>query len=840
MARVARKQSASAPDLGQIIPSMYFDDPLGFVMFSFPWGQPGTPLHDETGPDVWQAKFLQILSREVRKRKAGGGGEMDLQTAIQIAVASGHGVGKQLGLETIVPTPSGNRRWGDLLAGDMVFGRNGVPTRILQCHYPPAEMFYRVVFDDGSEVVAGHSHQWAVRGRQERRKGLAGYRVMTTGQILEAGVRRSNGGAMARQWEIPKQGIVHFDAREIDLHPYFVGLWIGDGTRGEPSYCKPHDEIRDRLAEVADYEVTTRADGKQRRVCGINHLFDDPVFQTHSCDRYIPDDYKFNTAENRLELFRGLMDSDGEVHGSGSIGYSTTSRRLADDVVWLARSLGCKAKLQDAVKDGWYPDGVGARVQCRPCWRITINCPLNPFTHAERRAAFKPSEPRYTVRWIDRIEPVGEQKGMCISVEAEDELYLANDFVVTHNTTVIAWLILWFMSTRVQVQITVTANTAAQLSTKTWRELAKWHRLAINRDWFTWTATKFYRTTQPETWFATAQPWSEQRSEAIQGAHEREVMILFDEASAIPDGIWEAIQGSMTTHGAIWIAFGNPTQPVGRFRECFRKFRRRWITFHVDGREAKKTNKAELRAWIEDYGEDSDFARVRVRGQFPRVGGEQFIGLELVEKAMGREVEVADTQARILSVDVARFGDDQTVIGLRQGKRFQVVAKHRELDTEQVAFRVHQAIKQIEPDAVMVDEVGVGGGVVDILVGTLGHSEIVVPVNGAMKPLEPRTYFNRRAEMYGRLRDWLRQGGAIPDDTELRDELTAPVYGFAAKDQIQLENKADLKSRIGISPDTADCLAMTFFDDVAPRRVQERLAGMMDDDSPLQGSWMAY
>ena len=128
------------------------------------------------------------------------------------------------------------------------------------------------------------------------------------------------------------------------------------------------------------------------------------------------------------------------------------------------------------------------------------------------------------------------------------------------------------MSTRPHPQIVVTANTREQLLKKTFRELSVWHKLLINTGWFTWTATKFYHNDHPETWFAAAVPWSAERPESFAGTHAEHVMLLFDEASGIHDVIWEVAEGAMTTAGAAWLVFGNPTRNTGRFRECFGKF----------------------------------------------------------------------------------------------------------------------------------------------------------------------------------------------------------------------------------------------------------------------------
>jgi hypothetical protein len=410
------------------------------------------------------------------------------------------------------------------------------------------------------------------------------------------------------------------------------------------------------------------------------------------------------------------------------------------------------------------------------------------------------------------------------------------------KTTLVAWIILWFISTRPNPQVVVTANTASQLNSKTWRELAKWHRLALNAAWFQWTATKFYFKADPETWFAQAVPWTKERAEAFAGTHEEHVLIIMDEASAIDDAIYDVAEGAMTTKGAMWMAFGNPTRNTGRFRECWRKFRHRWITMQVDSRNAKKANQAQIQAWIEDYGEDSDFVRIRVRGEFPRASSTQFIGSDIVEAAQARwkralsdkrarygeradqglmvRLSIADDApshaAKIMTLDVARFGDDESVVGIRQGQMFVVRDRWREKDLMQTVSHMARLIDEEEPDAVFIDAVGLGAGVVDRL-RQLGYE--VEEVNGALKALDERKYFNRRMEMWDLMRTWLKNGGMIDaEDTGFADDLTAPEFGFDAKDRWQLESKDDMKARGLPSPDVGDALSMSFFMPVSARR----------------------
>lgn len=417
------------------------------------------------------------------------------------------------------------------------------------------------------------------------------------------------------------------------------------------------------------------------------------------------------------------------------------------------------------------------------------------------------------------------------------------------KSSLMSWLILWGMSTRPNPQIVVTANTSDQLSSKTWRELAKWHRLAINEHWFSWTATKFSYKPMPETWFAHAMPWSKERSEAFAGTHARHVILMFDEASAIDDIIWEVSEGAMTGSGEaatlIWIVFGNPTRNTGRFFECFGSLRERWHTFEVDSRETRRANHAQIQQWIEDYGEDSDFVRVRVKGQAPRSGFRQFIASDMVEDAIKRDYSPDSYQHSpvIIGVDVADFGGDKSVIYVRQGLQTIEIQKHvpRPNDkqwTMTFASLIAQTVDKYFADAVIVDATGMGVGVADRLI-QLNYDEIVFKayVGGAAR--DDKLYFNKRTEIWGKMREWLRDG-AIPNDRYLRDDLTNPEYGFSSREQLQLEKKEDMRKRGLASPDVGDALALTFAFDVQPRHRDRMMDVRGNHVLPEQKKWSPW
>ena len=390
----------------------------------------------------------------------------------------------------------------------------------------------------------------------------------------------------------------------------------------------------------------------------------------------------------------------------------------------------------------------------------------------------------------------------------------------------IGMLLNWGMSTCAGCKVVVTAGTGGQLSTKTVPEVAKWFSMSLGRPWFDVQATSIRstQTSNPQNWRADFVTWSEHNSEAFAGLHNKgkRIIVVFDEGSAIADKIYEVTEGALTDEDTeiIWLVFGNPTHNTGRFRECFGKFAGRWKTFQIDSRNVEGTNKEEIAKWADDYGEDSDWFRVRVRGEFPRSGDAQFIPSDVVEACRKYKADPSQYShlPKVLAVDVARFGTDQTVIGARQGRQFRILKRFRGLDNAQVGERLIEIINEEQPDATIIDCDGLGSGVFDHL-KYRGFNKRLFEFHGGANADDTNMYYNKRTEVWGWMRDWLKSGAAIPDDPELDTHLTSPTYDTAKGKKffgtMFLEHKEDMKNRGLESPDCGDCLAMTFAVNVA-------------------------
>lgn len=384
-----------------------------------------------------------------------------------------------------------------------------------------------------------------------------------------------------------------------------------------------------------------------------------------------------------------------------------------------------------------------------------------------------------------------------------------------------SWIILFISSTRPHSKGVVTANTSEQLKTKTWGELGKWHKLCVTGNWFDYNNSKgnmnLAHKKFAETWRCDAQTCREENSESFAGLHAATSTpyYIFDEASAVPDKIFEVSEGGLTDGEPMRFLFGNGTRNTGYFHRTHHRLKHRFRTWKIDSRDVQGTNKDLFERWAEDWGDDSDFFKVRVRGMFPNASSLQFIPGGDVERAQNdNDVIYTVHDPIIMGVDVARFGDDQSVIYTRIGRDGASIPpkKFRGLDTIQLAQRVIEAAEEVNKflnrpvDAIFVDGGGVGGGVVDQLRAL--HVN-VIEVNFGSKSGNVR-YNNKRAEMWGNMKEWL-QTGRIVNDPELYDDLTGVEYGFTISDnKIQLEKKEDMKKRGLASPDMGDALALTF------------------------------
>ena len=403
------------------------------------------------------------------------------------------------------------------------------------------------------------------------------------------------------------------------------------------------------------------------------------------------------------------------------------------------------------------------------------------------------------------------------------------------KTTLVAWLIKFIMDTRPGSRGTVTANTDIQLRTKTWAELGKWHNISLTKHWFKYNAGRGNMSLvidDPDAevrgqWRCDAQTCREENSESFAGQHAPSAtsFYIFDEAGGIADKIFEVREGGLTDGEPMVFDFGNGTRNTGKFFEgCNGRDKHRFQVRSIDSRSCKLTNKDKIAEWIESFGIDSDFVKVRVRGMFPSKGSMQFIGSLDVKRAMERPTPTflqTSHEPIVIGVDCARHGDDESVLKARQGidARSWPARRYRELDVPQLVDKIVEMFNDFvrmgqKPQMIFVDQGNFGIAVVDYL-RRAGYPVMGVDFGKAAKD---GTYRYVGDMIWGRLRDAICTNLVLPDHgeekTDLEIQLTQREFDYV-KERIALEAKKDMKSRLGVdvasSPDLSDAYALTFF-----------------------------
>lgn len=393
--------------------------------------------------------------------------------------------------------------------------------------------------------------------------------------------------------------------------------------------------------------------------------------------------------------------------------------------------------------------------------------------------------------------------------------------------------ILWFLTCRPYAKIIATAPTMKQLYDVLWAEVAKWLNNSLIKDLLKWTKTKVYMVGDSERWFATARTAT--KPENMQGFHEDHMLIVVDEASGVSDAIMEAILGTLSGMDNKLLLCGNPNNIEGVFYDSHNSDRDKYKTHKVSSYDSKRTNKENIQMILDKYGADSDVARVRVYGEFPKGALDSFISLEVVELASDQPVDDKDLKhikAGHLGVDVARFGDDSTIVFPRIGKYALPYDKYTKQSTMvttgyviDTAKRMMVEYPNLEKIYIKVDDTGVGGGVTDRLeelVDEYDYPFEIIPVNNGSKS-DDDFYGNLGTELWGNVKELLEENMAnhlngeestivLPNDQQLIKELSTRKFVMTSNSKIKLESKKDMKKRNVGSPDVADALTLAYYE----------------------------
>lgn len=773
-------------------------------------------------PDPWQVEANRALARGQTK----------------LSIRSGHGVGKGHPVELSVPTPAGQRRWGDLQPGDVLFGADGKPTEITHRHELGPRQIYRVVLCDGTFSLVTEDHLWAVRSVAA--SSSSKHQVVSTAELMQAGVMARTGGRREPKWKLPLGRPALYPAVKVPVDPFLFGVWLSHGNEGGTTMGGKEasvDQWKGHCGRIGmACTVSEHAGGRAvldvpDMAAGLAEL---GVLDTGIRHRSVTNLYLQSAAHTRYAVLSGLMEAGGDFDDNCRFYFEAISPALADEVPWLVRSLGGYAWHENRVLPG----------EPQEMWRVLVDLESNERLFKDdglMRPAYGSAfaTPPPPARHIVAIEPDGEAEAMCVTVAAKDGLYLANDFIPTHNSTWSGATICWFCNTRAPFKVGVTAPSAPQLFDALWAETRSvFNRLPPAwRDLWTITESRITLKSAPDECFVTARTARADTPEAIAGIHSENTMLLVDEASGVSEAVYEAGGGSMSTPGAIMILTGNPTRSTGYFWRSHNLDREAWWTLRVSARDSPRVQPKFWEDIIRSDGENSNKYRVRVLGEFPEADDDTLIAAELVEGAMQRDTALDLSVPEIWGIDVARFGRDASTMVKRRG--FVVPEQPRRwqgLDTMQLAGIIKAEWDMLAPVArpamIAVDVIGIGAGVVD----RLQEQHLpVIGVNVAEAPSTAGRFARLRDELWFRTREWLEsRRPRLPHHDRLRTDLCAPRVTFLSDGRMQVESKASLRSRGFASPDVGDGLVNTFLP--AGMALQGGLGMMLTSRQPVRAA----
>lgn len=758
-----------------------------------------------------------------------------------VAVKTTFSVGKNLPLDTPLPTPEGWTTMGEVRVGDQVLDHEGKPTTVTYVSPTMRTKMYRLTFNDGTTIDAGADHQWntlTLRDRQRtrrwRRKG-PDWRdcwdessTKTTQEIVDT-LRNSSGQA---EHLIPVARPLQLPDAELPLDPYVLGAWLGDGSsrsaymwigNGDGQHIKDEFEARGFPLEQSENDPIRYAIQPAQRgnFSGIIRAMG--VYR----NKHIPEMYLRASQEQRLELLRGLMDTDGFVVRNGSVGIDLANKALAHGLAELVRTMGVKVNVREGTMT------ISGRKVTGTRYRLAFTPTFNPFTEGSPKwEAFgnersDTSITRTTCRTIVDAVEIPTVDSRCISVDNDMSLYLAGEnFIPTHNTFNAALATAWWISTRgPEAGVLTTAPTNRQVRALLWAEVQRFHVRAGLPGRITQDARWMYPYGNTERMVAEgvkpADAGPNEEIHTMQGLHRPGgVLAIGDEACGLSAGMFRGLQRITTGDHDKILLIGNPTDPNTEFARLFKEKPKDWYLITISAFDTPRFTGEHappevIRGmpspeWVEmrrqEWGEDSNLWQTNILAEFPESASDGLFNMTNVAAAMSNdEITRSETAAPVMGVDVARFGGDQNVIYVRYGDFVEKLDEWGGLDTVETAQRIANHAMKIGCKNLRVDAIGVGAGVVDNLVRLLPDAAIYEMVGNAASPNSLKWY-NARAYWYDTLRERINSGELrVPDSERLTEEFRAIRYEFRNTAML-IESKDEMRKRGVTSPDNLDAL----------------------------------
>jgi len=769
-----------------------------------------------------------------------------------VIVKAGHGVGKAVDAATPLPTPTGWLLAGDVRVGDTLLDEAGHPTSVSGLSPTWDRPEYRITFDDGSEILTGPEHEWTALDLMARsrahgtKSGVRDWRdFWHTAKTLEtqelaASLRTPSG---QYRWRIPLASPLQLPEADLPIDPYLLGFWLGDGSTasGQIAFGATKSAFLDWLNEN-NYDHSMKWNDKQNCWIGVVKGLQTQLRELGVLgNKHIPQAYLRASESQRRALLAGLMDADGFLmknSGKPDVGIDLTCSALADGLYELLMTLGCKVWRNQA--EAAYTKN-GERTVTGTRYRMNWRPLENPFRLRETAWVDHDSHrSRHSSRSIVDIQLTGRRiKNFCLQVDSPRSLYLAGEsFIPTHNSKLAAILLCWWIDTRWPYgRVASTAPSHHQISAIIWYEVREIVSLVNKRhaEGLTYarmpghiTSDNDWKTDDGQRVGFGRKPPDHKTDDAFQGIHavKHGVFAVGDEGCGLQQDMIDALGNITPTEDSRRLIILNPTNPAAYVGTIFREDFPNWTKHTISVFDnpnftgevvpdnfplAALADQSFVDNKKAEYGEGTPRYISRILGEFAFDNDQSLIVAE--DLAVAHDLDIAPTGMRpVLGVDVARFGDDLSVVYTNDCGRVRKYDSWGRTDGVTTAERIHKIARETMAAEVRIDGTGIGGPVADIvrrLRDDAGSDYDIIEMMAGWAPDDRSEHANARAQWFDRFRYNLRAGiiDLDPTDSKLTDELGSIQYKIQDGTQaLIIESKNDIRKQGRKSPDFADAV----------------------------------
>lgn len=715
----------------------------------------------------------------------------------------------------------------DILVGDKLMGDDGTERNVLSL-LNGKEQMYRISVSDGSYYDVNESHILSLKS-SETHKGVG----LKRGDVINVTLKDYLSWSDRKKrkycgYKVP----ISFSKNELDIPPYILGLWLGDGASDSARLINTDKSVIDAWIEYGyslglfckKYgEIDHRIVSTGRRNIFTQKLSSYGLIK----NKHIPEVYLLSDRTDRLELLAGLIDTDGCNRKKGSYQISTSNKKMANQILFLVRSLGFRGSLYECNRDR-------GREKIETEYTINIsrgNISDIPVKITRKQAVSTNDKDLCFNIKIEKLT-VGKYYGFELD---GNNLYVLGDFNVTHNTGKdgwTSWFIQWFEFCFNNVLIPCTAPSADQLKNILWTEVSRWlnrngndgkllvsplvkNSIIVQNDRIYRKASKGKDVVNfafPKT--ANPKDDAEAQAKTLYGFHDIHMAIVIDDAAGVLDPVFKPLEGTVTKDCNFIILLFNPIFNTGFAIETHTGPQaHKWIRLHWDSEESELVTKQHIVDMEEKYGRESNTFRTLVKGLPPIADNDSIIPYAWVMEATKREIEPDKYEPRIGGGDPGAGGDN-SVLRIRHGLKVEA-KRHVFSSPSSVEVGDWFAAKAIEEDldALFIDVIGIGNGAYYEAKKVLAGSRCkVYAVDVRTKARDDEKYGNLNAELTYRMRQYFEDKTiSIPNDPWLISEIPATrTKRRGAKEMI--EDKYEVKKRLKIdhSPNDADALKLTF------------------------------